>query len=138
MLYPEGVLIDGMSGAVTPETGRYSKRLSGLKGIFQDSSAFERAISDEDDPLVYEVIDYRKPDSDLFSGTTTMQPARSAWNYMTRGHFMNGDRGEAYYTQSGVGPAAESRAGETRSVAMRPGVAPSSRRLGPSLNQHRP
>jgi sugar/nucleoside kinase (ribokinase family) len=47
MLYPEGVLIDGLTGAVTPETGRYSKRLSGLAGIFQDSSAFSRAISEQ-------------------------------------------------------------------------------------------
>ena len=125
MLYPEGVLIDGMTGAVTPETGRYSKRLSGLAGIFQDSSAFARAIFDEADPLVYEVIDYRKPDSDLFFGTTTMQPGKVGVEYyMTRGHFHERrDRGEAYYTQSGVGLLLlESRAGETRSVAMRPGV----------------
>jgi glucose-6-phosphate isomerase len=125
MLYPEGVLIDGMTGAVTPETGRYSKRLSGLTGIFPDSSAFSRAISEQDDPVVYEVIDYRKPDSDLFFGTTTMQPGKIGVEYyMTRGHFHERcDRGEVYYTQSGVGLLLlESRDGESRTVAMRPGV----------------
>jgi glucose-6-phosphate isomerase len=141
MLYPEGVLIDGMTGAVTPETGRYSKRLSGLAGIFQDSSAYERAISERHDPLVYEVIDYRKPDSDLFFGTTTMQPGKVGVEYyMTRGHFHERrDRGEAYYTQSGEGLLLlESRAGETRTCCHAPWclrLHPAG--LGPSVNQHR-
>ncbi|NMN71470.1 hypothetical protein AF71_00032950 [Rhizobium sp. 57MFTsu3.2] len=32
MLMPEGVLIDGKSGALSVETGRYTKRLSELRG----------------------------------------------------------------------------------------------------------
>ena len=125
MLYPEGVLIDAVTGAVTPETGRYSKRLSELKGIFQDNSAFNRAISERNDPVVYEVIEYRKQDSDLCFGTTIMWPGKIGMEYyMTRGHFHERrDRGEVYYTQSGEGLLLlESRDGETSTVAMRPGI----------------
>ena len=125
MAHPEGVLIDGMTGAVTPETGRYAKRLSELKGIFQDNAAFTRAISERNDPVVYEVIEYRKPDSDLCFGTTIMQPGKIGMEfYMTRGHFHERrDRGEVYYTQSGEGLLLlESRDGETSTVAMRPGI----------------
>ena len=125
MLYPEGVLVDGMTGAVTPETGRYTKMLSELRGIFRDDSAFSQAISEQDDPVVYDVIEYRKPDSDLCFGTTIMSPGRVGLEYyMTRGHFHERrDCGEVYYTQSGEGLLLlESRDGETRTVSMRPGT----------------
>ncbi|MGB9143764.1 MAG: glucose-6-phosphate isomerase family protein, partial [Aestuariivirga sp.] len=88
MLYPEGVLVDGMTGTVTPETGRYTKRLSELRGIFRDGPVFNRAISGQDDPVVYEVIEYRKQGSDLCFGTTIMSPGKVGMEYyMTRGHF---------------------------------------------------
>ena len=39
MLLPEGVAIDGTTGAVSPSTGRYEKRLSDLRGFFHDDAA---------------------------------------------------------------------------------------------------
>ena len=125
MLFPEGVAIDGVTGSIQPATDRYAKRLSELRGLFQDERAQERAIVERDDPVVYEVIDYRKAESDLCFGTTIMSPGKvGAEYYMTRGHFhQRRDRGEAYYTQSGEGLLLlESRAGESRTVEMRPGV----------------
>jgi glucose-6-phosphate isomerase len=125
MLLPEGVAIDGMTGSVQPATDRYAKRLSELRGLFQDRAAEERAIAEEGDPVVYEVIDYRKPESDLCFGTTIMSPGKvGAEYYMTRGHYhQRRDRGEAYYTQSGEGLLLlESRTGESRTVEMRPGI----------------
>jgi glucose-6-phosphate isomerase, archaeal len=125
MLFPEGVAIDGVTGSVQPATARYAKRLSELRGLFQDERAQERAIVERDDPVVYEVIEYRKAESDLCFGTTIMSPGKvGAEYYMTRGHFhQRRDRGEAYYTQSGEGLLLlESRAGESRTVEMRPGV----------------
>jgi len=125
MLFPEGVAIDGLSGAVTPETGRYVKKLSELRGIYQDNAAFERAIAEGGDPTAYEVIDYRKAESDLSFGTTIMSPGKIAGEYfMTRGHYHERPEcGEAYYTQSGEGLLLlESRTGETRTVEMRPGI----------------
>lgn len=125
MLFPEGVAIDGRSGAVTPETGRYVKRLSELRGIYQDKAAFERAITDGNDPIAYEVIDYRKKESDLSFGTTIMSPGKVGGEYfMTRGHYHERPEcGEAYYTQSGEGLLLlESRTGESRTVEMKPGI----------------
>jgi glucose-6-phosphate isomerase len=125
MLFPEGVAIDGRTGAVTPETGRYMKRLSELSGIYQDKAAFARATADGNDPVAYEVIDYRKQESDLAFGTTIMSPGKVGGEYfMTRGHYHERPEcGEAYYTQSGEGLLLlESRTGETRTVEMKPGI----------------
>ena len=33
-LRPEGILIDGKTGALGEETGRFAKRLADLKGLF--------------------------------------------------------------------------------------------------------
>lgn len=125
MLFPEGVKIDGTTGAVMPSTGHYVKRLSELSGIFRDRAAFDRAVAERNNPIVYEVIDYRKPESDICFGTTIMSPGKVGDEYfMTRGHFHERrECGEAYFTQSGEGLLLlESRDGETRSVEMRPGV----------------
>jgi len=125
MLFPEGVAIDGRTGAVKPETGRYAKRLSELRGLFQDGDALERVVAEKSDPIVYEVVDYRKKESDLCFGTTIMSPGRVGNEYyMTRGHFhLRRECGEAYYTQSGEGVLLlESRTGESRVVEMLPGV----------------
>jgi glucose-6-phosphate isomerase len=125
MLFPEGVKIDGQSGEVSPETGRYQKRLSELRGIYQDAAAFDREVSARGDPIVYEVIDYRKKESDLSFGTTIMAPGQIAGEYfMTRGHYHERKEcGEAYYTQSGEGLLLlESRTAEIRTVEMKPGV----------------
>jgi glucose-6-phosphate isomerase len=65
MLLPEGVVIDGTTGAVSPSTGRYEKRLSDLRGFYRDDAALDRAIAEGGDPIAYEVIDYRHADSDL-------------------------------------------------------------------------
>ncbi len=123
MLFPVGVSIDGLTGEVEPAAGCYAKRLSELRGVFQDDAAFEQAVAEREDPVVYEVVDSRKPESDLCFGTTIMTPGKIGDEYyMTRRHFHERpDRGEAYYTQSGQGLLlVDARDGETRT--MRPGV----------------
>ena len=123
-LLPEAVAIDSLTGAMSSETARYAKHLADLKGLFQDEAAREAAVAERGNPLVYEVIEYRKDGSDVFFGTTTMQPGRvGAEYYMTRGHFhANPAMGEVYYTQSGQGVLLfENRDGESRSVEMRAG-----------------
>ena len=125
MLLPAGVTIDGLAGAVQPETGRYVKRLSELRGLFADADAVDRMVAAEHDPLVYEVVEYKQAGSDLFFGTTTMAPGQVGGEYfMTRGHFhQRRDMGEVYYTQSGSGILVlESREGQVETVAMAPGV----------------
>jgi glucose-6-phosphate isomerase len=125
LLAPQGVVIDGLTGAVSPETGRYIKRLSDLEGIFHDRAAWAEAVSMRGNPQVYEVVEYRKTGSDLFFGTTTMQPGKvGSEYYMTRGHFhQRPDMGEVYYTQNGRGILLlENRDGTSRTVDMLPGV----------------
>ena len=124
MLFPEGVAIDGLSGEVTPSTGRYTKKLSELGGLFRDTAAFDKAVA-AGDPVAYEVVDYRKEECDIAFGTTIMMPGKVGDEYfMTRGHFHERKEcGEGYYTQSGQGLLLlESRDGEVRTVEMKPGV----------------
>lgn len=125
MLLPEGVVIDGRTGSVTPSTDRYVKRLSDLRGFFRDEKALDKAIAEGGDPIAYEVIDYRHESSDLAFGTTIMMPGKVGEEYyLTRGHYhLRRECGEAYYTQSGEGLLLlESRNGEVKTVEMKPGV----------------
>jgi len=125
MLFPQSVRIDGATGAMSIETGRYVKRLSELRPIFHDKPALDHDVAALDDPQVYEVVEYRKPGSDIFFGTTTMEPGKVGNEfYMTRGHFhARRDMGEVYYTQSGEGVLLlQSRGGETSVLEMRPGA----------------
>ena len=118
------VLIDPQSGAMTPSTGQYSKRLSELRDLYRDKKALDEILANKGDVVAYEVQEFTQPDADIFFGTTTMYPGRVGEEFfMTRGHFhMRRDRGEVYYTQSGEGLLLlESRVGETHTVAMRPG-----------------
>lgn len=69
MLLPEGVLIDGTTGAVSPESARYTKHLSELRGIFQDEAGLDALVLEQDDPVVCQVVEYKKTGSDLFFGT---------------------------------------------------------------------
>ncbi|MES2667793.1 MAG: glucose-6-phosphate isomerase family protein [Pseudomonadota bacterium] len=122
MLDPEIIHFAPGSGALAPETGRYTRHLSDLKGLFADAAACD-ALLRVADPLVYEVREYRQPGADLFCGTTTMQPGRVGAEYfMTRGHYhARPDLGEVYVTQSGSGLLLlENSQGETRQVEMHP------------------
>lgn len=124
MLEPMGVEIDGITGAVTPSTGSYTKDLSELRQLYRDHHAFDNLVR-LGDTIAYQVIDYRYADSDLAFGTTTMWPGKVGDEYfMTRGHYhTRRDAGETYYTQSGQGILLlQSREGETRVVHMRPGI----------------
>jgi glucose-6-phosphate isomerase len=125
MLFPEGVAIDGATGAVSPSTGRYVKKLSALRELYEAPSLVDAYIAAHGDVDAYEVIEYRRDGSDICFGTTIMAPGRIGREYfLTRGHFhAKPDRGETYYTQSGEGLLLlHARAGECRVVEMRPGV----------------
>jgi glucose-6-phosphate isomerase len=124
-MFPEGVAIDTVSGVITPHTGEYTKRLSEFRGIYRDTNALDELLAKRGDIATYKVVEYRQSGADLFFGTTTMYPGRVGEEYfMTRGHFhARRDRGEIYYTQTGEGILLlQARSGETRSVAMKPGV----------------
>jgi glucose-6-phosphate isomerase len=123
-LSPAEIQFDATTGALSPVTGQYRKHLSELEGVFQDADAWARLVDENSDPLVYEVNEYKKESSDLFFGTTTMQPGKVGEEYfMTRGHFhQNRDMGEFYCTQNGQGLLMlQDREGNVETVDMRPG-----------------
>jgi glucose-6-phosphate isomerase len=122
---PETIVIDSFSGAATPHTAAYEKRLSEFRGIYQDQRAFDTLLAEKGDVLTYKVVECRREGTDLFFGTTTMYPGTVGDEYfMTRGHFhARRDCGEIYYTQSGEGLLLlQSREGETRTLTMKPGT----------------
>lgn len=123
-LFPTEISFDARTGALSQTTGRYRKHLSDLDGVFQDDDAWTRGVQENSDPLVYEVNEYKKEGSDLFFGTTTMQPGKIGEEYvMTRGHFhLRRDMGEFYCTQNGSGLLLlQDRDGKSETVEMREG-----------------
>jgi glucose-6-phosphate isomerase len=124
-MLPEGVIIDPLTGAMSSSTGAYVKRLSEFRGVYRDSKALEAILAGQGDVETYRVVEHRAAGSDIFFGTTTMQPGKVGDEFfMTRGHYhARRDRGEIYYTQSGQGLLLlQSRQGEVRTVEMKPGT----------------
>lgn len=122
--FPTEIAFNSETGVLSPTTGQNRKHLSQLKSVFHDIDACEQLIETHSDPLVYEVREYRQDDSDLFFGTTTMQPGKVGNEYyMTRGHFhFRRDMGEFYCTQSGTGILMlQNRDGRCETVDMRVG-----------------
>jgi glucose-6-phosphate isomerase len=111
--------------SVSPATGRYVKKLSALRALYQTPSLADAFIAEHGDVDAYEVIEYRRDGSDICFGTTIMAPGKIGDEYfLTRGHYhAKPDRGETYYTQSGEGLLLlHARSGECRVVEMRAGV----------------
>jgi glucose-6-phosphate isomerase, archaeal len=124
-MLPETIVINPQTGAVSPHTSAYEKRLSEFRGIYRDEKAFDALLAAKGDVVTYKVVACRGEGTDMFFGTTTMYPGSVGDEYfMTRGHFhARRDCGEIYYTQSGEGLLLlQSREGEIRTLAMKPGT----------------
>jgi glucose-6-phosphate isomerase, archaeal len=110
-------------GSLEGATGRYEKRLSELAGLYADEAAFEAALAEGGDRVVYAVEDFRPSsrDGDLIFGVTRMVPGKIGREYfVTRGHIhAKSNRPELYYGQKGRGlMLMESPDGETRVAAI--------------------
>lgn len=97
----------------------YEKRLNDLREVYLDSAAFDRALVETGNPVVYRVRDVRPASAqgDLIFGTTQMAPGRIGDEfYMTRGHIHAiANRPEVYYGEYGQGVMLlESPEGELR------------------------
>ncbi|MCB8875886.1 glucose-6-phosphate isomerase [Acidisoma silvae] len=112
------------AGRLGQASGRYTKQLSDLKGLYEDQTAFAAALG-QGDALVYEVTDYRPSANagDLIFGVTRMEPGRIGDEfYLTRGHIhARADRPEIYYGEAGQGVMLlESPEGDIRAMPIGP------------------
>lgn len=116
---PSAHRIDPLSGDMTGGARSYEKRLGDLREVYLDCPAFDRALVETGNPVVYRVRDVRpaRTQGDLIFGTTQMAPGRIGDEfYMTRGHIHAiANRPEVYYGEYGQGVMLlESPEGEPR------------------------
>jgi glucose-6-phosphate isomerase len=74
---------------ITPHARRIERRLSHMRGMYQDAAATE-AILKREDPLIYEVytVDVPETAGQLLHGLTVLHPGQVGDEYyMTKGHF---------------------------------------------------
>ncbi len=96
---------------IDPETGimigskRIVRRLSDMRGYFQDSDAYERMLAEN--PIIYEVyaIEQDEKEGDLNFATTIIHPGKVGDEFfMTKGHYHSkADRSELYLCLKGRG-----------------------------------
>lgn len=125
---PSSHSISAATGAMSGAGGRYEKRLRDLDGLYLDTKAYEAALSQEADKVIYAVDEQRpvQASGDLIFGTTFMEPGRIGDEfYMTRGHIhARANRPEVYYGEHGIGlMILETPEGDVRLLEIAPRVA---------------
>jgi glucose-6-phosphate isomerase len=95
-----------LTGGVPSEyDNKISRRLSSMKGMYQDAAAYQQ-LSEADPPL-YEVYEIRRPENsgEVLHGVTVLHPGKVGNEYfMTKGHFHRVlETGEVYYCLHGQG-----------------------------------
>jgi len=103
------------------------RRLSNMKGIFNDEATYQEYLKDED-PLIYEFFDMGVPESEseIAYGTSITYPGKIGDEYyMTKGHFHSVlDTAEVYYCLRGHGyMLMENPEGEWEARELTPGLA---------------
>ena len=128
---PTAHSVDPLTGVLSSATGRYEKRLKDLAGLYADQAAFQAALNDGGEAIVYSVEDVRPPAvgrdgaGDIIFGVAHMEPGRIGDEfYMTRGHIhATANRPETYYGEVGEGlMLMESPKGEIAIQEVRPRV----------------
>ncbi len=126
---PLRVAVDHATGRVEPtaSTQTIERRLSDMRGMYQDAEA-TAALIEQGDPVLYRVHAPAIPDEaeHLLCGTTVIEPGKVGDEYfMTKGHFHAVERtAEVYHCLAGRGVIVmETRAGETVEAWLEPGQA---------------
>jgi glucose-6-phosphate isomerase, archaeal len=101
------------------------RRLSAMKDQFLDSAAYA-AMLEEDDRLIYEVYEIRRPElaGEMLLGISIVHPGKVGQEYfMTKGHFHSIiDTAEVYYVLHGEGyMLMETPEGDTSIQSLAPG-----------------
>lgn len=84
----------------------YQRRLSSMKGQFEDTAAWEAQVA-EDDVVLYEVYELKRPEvaGELLHGVSVIHPGKVGNEFfMTKGHFHSLlETAEVYYCLRGQG-----------------------------------
>jgi glucose-6-phosphate isomerase len=121
---PIGVNIN-LERGVIPGAKKLVRRLSDLKGYFQDEKAFEELM--KENPIVYEVyaVEQEEHEGDLNFATTVLHPGKVGKEFFfTKGHFhAKPDRAEIYYGIKGKGGILlQTPEGKAEWIEMGPGT----------------
>lgn len=103
---PFGVMLDFGSGALTPYTGSFDRRLSEMAGAYADQRAVRRLLAAGQDPVIYFGYDADVPHvaDHLPFRTTIVNPGTVGSEFfMTKGHHHGRDTAEVYVGMSGTG-----------------------------------
>ena len=119
---------------VLPDEGKLSeydnhvvRRLSAMRGQYQDEQAYMRMLEDGD-TVLYEVYEIHRPEvaGELLHGLSIVHPGKVGDEYyMTKGHFHEVlDTAEIYYCLSGNGyMLMENPEGDWQAAEFKPGQA---------------
>jgi glucose-6-phosphate isomerase len=123
-LAPFSTVLDFMRATFDEEGPILTRRMSDLEGLFEDASAWRKAI-DEGDPVVYRVVLTPVPEvpRELPHSITTIEPGDTAGElWMTKGHQHPDPQGEIYVALRGRGGLVEFDGTEARFIDMTPGT----------------
>jgi glucose-6-phosphate isomerase, archaeal len=125
-LSSEAALLDLVSGHMHNVAATHTRRLSDMRGYYQDRDAEERLIG-AGDPLIYTYAQAEVPQESgqLLYGATIIQPGRVGDEYfMTRGHYhARREAAEVYLTLRGEGRLVlDHRDSAASEIELRPGV----------------
>lgn len=126
LLEPFSSRVDIGEGLLGTAVQRLARRLSEMRGVFQDEQAWAEKVAQRD-PLVYEVFVAPAPESEghLCHGVTVLHPGRVGDEYfMTKGHYhQKSGTAEVYYGLAGTGlMILQTRWGIWRTVDIGPGT----------------
>lgn len=123
LLLPFGITTDPASIMSAPDAKEITRRLSDLRGFFNDKAAYDQALPA--DPLIYKVyeFEYERDNRGMgFACTVIMSGTVGRECYMTKGHFHGTPGDEMYLGVGGRGRLLMyNRAGEQRVVEMNAG-----------------
>lgn len=107
LMDPFTILIDLENGTMPDHTNRLGRNASDMRGHYADSDALKNLISDNDDPLHYEVFETPVPEKigQLMYCISKLQPGKVGDEFfMTKGHYHTvEDTAEIYLCLKGQG-----------------------------------
>jgi glucose-6-phosphate isomerase len=126
LIEPFSLIISGSTG-IQPYKVKVERRLSDMRGLFQDVMVVEEKLSRGEDPKIYEVYEVPQQSvSGLLSlGCTVIYSGKVGDEYyFTKGHFHEKESAsEVYMGLEGEGIILmQSRSGETRHLKITPNV----------------